>query len=136
MPWIVVVGRGWADGVVELRNRFRGEPEIAAGTAVAEVASALAEPLSPDPGTTSVARTVVPGYRCRPGMQQSPATPGLYPSTGPRITAHSVSAVTPNARSSSVPACSITARQATAQSSSIRTASLARRRRAHGNGGW
>ncbi len=25
MPWIVVVGRGWADGVVELRNRFTGE---------------------------------------------------------------------------------------------------------------
>ena len=23
VPWIVVVGRGWADGVVELRNRFR-----------------------------------------------------------------------------------------------------------------
>ena len=46
MPWIVVVGRGWADGVVELRNRFTGESrEIAAGTAVAEVASALAEPL-------------------------------------------------------------------------------------------
>ncbi len=46
VPWIVVVGRGWADGVVELRNRFTGESrEIAAGTAVAEVASALAEPL-------------------------------------------------------------------------------------------
>ena len=25
VPWIVVVGRGWADGVVELRNRFSGE---------------------------------------------------------------------------------------------------------------
>jgi prolyl-tRNA synthetase len=25
MPWIVVVGRGWADGVVELRNRVTGE---------------------------------------------------------------------------------------------------------------
>ena len=46
VPWIVVVGRGWADGVVELRNRFNRESrEIAAGTAVAEVASALAEPL-------------------------------------------------------------------------------------------
>ena len=46
VPWIVVVGRGWADGVVELRNRFTGESrEIAAGTAVAEVAAALAEPL-------------------------------------------------------------------------------------------
>jgi prolyl-tRNA synthetase len=25
IPWIVVVGRGWADGVIELRNRFSGE---------------------------------------------------------------------------------------------------------------
>ncbi len=25
MPWIVVVGRGWADGVVELRDRFSGQ---------------------------------------------------------------------------------------------------------------
>lgn len=25
VPWIVVVGRGWADGTVELRNRFTGE---------------------------------------------------------------------------------------------------------------
>lgn len=25
MPWIIVVGRGWADGKVELRNRFSGE---------------------------------------------------------------------------------------------------------------
>ena len=25
VPWIVVVGRGWANGVVELRNRFTGE---------------------------------------------------------------------------------------------------------------
>jgi prolyl-tRNA synthetase len=25
VPWIVVVGRGWADGTVELRNRFSGE---------------------------------------------------------------------------------------------------------------
>ena len=25
VPWLVVVGRGWADGVVELRNRFTGE---------------------------------------------------------------------------------------------------------------
>ena len=31
VPWIVVVGRGWADGTVELRNRFSGETrEIAA----------------------------------------------------------------------------------------------------------
>jgi len=42
MPWIVVVGRGWADGVVELRNRFTGEArELAAADAAAEVATAL-----------------------------------------------------------------------------------------------
>ena len=35
VPWIVVVGRGWADGVVELRNRFTGEiRELAIGTAL------------------------------------------------------------------------------------------------------
>src|SRR5262245_19206283 len=43
VPWIVVVGRGWGDGVVELRNRFSGESrEIGVDTAVAEIASALA----------------------------------------------------------------------------------------------
>jgi len=32
VPWIVVVGRGWADGTVELRNRFSGETrELAVG---------------------------------------------------------------------------------------------------------
>ncbi len=42
MPWIVVVGRGWAEGVVELRNRFTGEArELAADGAAAEVAAAL-----------------------------------------------------------------------------------------------
>lgn len=42
MPWIVVVGRGWADGVVELRNRFTGEArELAVAGAAAEVAAAL-----------------------------------------------------------------------------------------------
>jgi prolyl-tRNA synthetase len=36
MPWIVVVGRGWADGVVELRNRFSGQTsELAAGASLA-----------------------------------------------------------------------------------------------------
>jgi prolyl-tRNA synthetase len=36
MPWMVVVGRGWADGVVELRDRFSGETrELAAGTSLA-----------------------------------------------------------------------------------------------------
>lgn len=42
VPWIVVVGRGWADGTVELRNRFTGETrQIAAGTAVADISAAL-----------------------------------------------------------------------------------------------
>ena len=44
MPWIVVLGRGWADGTVELRNRFTGETrEVAVGTAVADLAAALAD---------------------------------------------------------------------------------------------
>jgi prolyl-tRNA synthetase len=43
VPWIVVVGRGWANGVVELRNRFTGETrEVAVDNAVAEIAAALA----------------------------------------------------------------------------------------------
>jgi len=42
VPWIVVVGRGWADGTVELRNRFTGETrQLAAGTAVADITAAL-----------------------------------------------------------------------------------------------
>ena len=42
MPWIVVVGRGWADGVVELRNRFTGDNrEIAVDGAAAEISAAL-----------------------------------------------------------------------------------------------
>ena len=28
VPWIVVVGRGWADGVVELRDRFSGDKRV------------------------------------------------------------------------------------------------------------
>jgi prolyl-tRNA synthetase len=43
VPWIVVVGRGWADGVVELRNRFSGETrEVAVDGAAADIAAALA----------------------------------------------------------------------------------------------
>ena len=42
VPWIVVVGRGWADGIVELRNRFTGDTrEIAVGSAAADIAAAL-----------------------------------------------------------------------------------------------
>ena len=43
VPWIVVVGRGWADGVVELRNRFSGETrEVPVDNAAADIAAALA----------------------------------------------------------------------------------------------
>ena len=43
VPWIVVVGRGWADGVVELRNRFSGQTtELAAATSLAtDIAAAV-----------------------------------------------------------------------------------------------
>jgi prolyl-tRNA synthetase len=42
MPWIVVVGRGWTNGVVELRNRFTGENrEIAVGGAADAIAAAV-----------------------------------------------------------------------------------------------
>ena len=42
VPWIVVVGRGWADGVVELRNRFTGDTrEIPVADAAAEIATIL-----------------------------------------------------------------------------------------------
>lgn len=42
VPWIVVVGRGWADGVVELRNRFSGETrEVGVDAAAAEIAAAI-----------------------------------------------------------------------------------------------
>ncbi len=42
VPWIVVVGRGWADGTVELRNRLTGEKrEIAAEGAAQAVAAAV-----------------------------------------------------------------------------------------------
>jgi prolyl-tRNA synthetase len=42
VPWIVVVGRGWSDGVVELRNRFSGETqEIAVNNAAADISAAV-----------------------------------------------------------------------------------------------
>ncbi|EUA55584.1 anticodon binding domain protein [Mycobacterium intracellulare 1956] len=43
VPWIVVVGRGWADGVVELRDRFGGQTrELATGASLAaDIAAAL-----------------------------------------------------------------------------------------------
>jgi prolyl-tRNA synthetase len=44
VPWIVVVGRGWADGKVELRNRFSGETrELTAGAGLAtDITAAVA----------------------------------------------------------------------------------------------
>lgn len=43
VPWIVVVGRGWAAGVVELRNRFTGQTsELAVGASLAsDIAAAV-----------------------------------------------------------------------------------------------
>lgn len=42
VPWLVVIGRGWADGVVELRNRFTGEKrDVAVGAAAADISAAL-----------------------------------------------------------------------------------------------
>ncbi|KGI67798.1 proline--tRNA ligase [Mycolicibacterium rufum] len=42
VPWIVVVGRGWADGVVELRDRFTGEKrDVAVDAAATEILAAI-----------------------------------------------------------------------------------------------
>ena len=42
VPWIVVVVRGWANGVVELRNRFGGENrEIAVDDAAAQIEASV-----------------------------------------------------------------------------------------------
>jgi prolyl-tRNA synthetase len=42
VPWIVVLGRGWADGVLELRNRFSGETrELAIDSAATEIAAVV-----------------------------------------------------------------------------------------------
>ncbi len=42
VPWIVVVGRGWANGVVELRNRFTGETrEVATAQAPTAIDAAV-----------------------------------------------------------------------------------------------
>lgn len=45
VPWIVVVGRGWADGRVELRNRFAGETtDLAVGDSlVSDILRLLAQ---------------------------------------------------------------------------------------------
>jgi prolyl-tRNA synthetase len=55
VPWIVVVGRGLADGVVELRNRRTGErTELPVGSAAGEIATLLDE-LSDAAGTQAPA---------------------------------------------------------------------------------
>ncbi|WP_167476746.1 proline--tRNA ligase [Nocardia arthritidis] len=42
MPWVLVIGRGWAEGKVELRDRFSGESvEIPAETAVEAVVAKI-----------------------------------------------------------------------------------------------
>lgn len=43
VPWILVVGRGWANGTVELRNRFDGEVrEVSVDSALAEITALFA----------------------------------------------------------------------------------------------
>ena len=42
VPWIVVVGRGWADGVVELRDRFSGEKrDVPVAAAATDILAAI-----------------------------------------------------------------------------------------------
>ena len=42
VPWIVVVGRGWANGVVELRDRFSGQArDLPTDSAVTDIAAAV-----------------------------------------------------------------------------------------------
>ena len=59
VPWIVVVGRGWADGCVELRNRFTGETR--------EVAVDARPPRSP---RRSRAELGLADIRCRRGTRR------------------------------------------------------------------
>jgi len=43
VPWVLVVGRGWASGTVELRNRFDGERrEVSVASALAEITELFA----------------------------------------------------------------------------------------------
>ncbi|MCP4025859.1 MAG: hypothetical protein GY736_06040, partial [Sphingomonas sp.] len=43
VPGIVVVGRGWTDGVVELRDRFSSEKrEVPIGNAASDISTAIA----------------------------------------------------------------------------------------------
>jgi prolyl-tRNA synthetase len=48
VPWIIVVGRGWADGVVELRNRFTGATrEVPVASGIETVATDIAAAVTP-----------------------------------------------------------------------------------------
>ncbi len=112
VPWIVVVGRGLADGVVELRNRFTGATrELAVGRGRRRHRGRAGRPLS--------------GYSLPPGKA---TVTGVTPRTARHraaATALCSRARTAETRTDCSPACSSTARHATAQSCSIRTASLA-----------
>ena len=130
VPWIVVVGRGWAGGVVELRNRFSGETrEIAVDGAARRspkrsTASASRREGTRNPRFTGAFATAR-GYSEPPGKA---TVIGHTPSARLQraaVTAVWVSAFTAKARPSLVVACSSTARHATAESSSMRTARLA-----------
>ena len=89
VPWIVVVGRGWADGVVELRNRFTGETrEVPVDEAAAAIEAAIRGELTQSlpPGNAWVN-----GHSLSTCFQRAAST------------ADWVSAVTANVRSASPP---------------------------------
>ena len=107
VPWIVVVGRGWADGTAELRNRFSGETrEIA-------VAQRGRRDDRRGAGRAAVARR----YSLRRGTPRSPASrpaPAASAPPSPRTGSVRCRRTPGPARCREV--CSSTARQATAQS--------------------
>ena len=116
VPWVVVVGRGWANGVVELRNRFTGEKPRGRRR--------RRRPTAIDRGCPRRSRSVTPTARerlgQRPRLEHLPPASGQHARLGQRRhREHATVAV-------ELPtACSSTARQATAASFSIRTARLA-----------
>ena len=119
MPWIVVVGRGWADGTAELRNRFTGETRDIAVAADARPGMIVGVNLrSGATRSCTVTVSVRRATRRRRGRPGSPArrrapaaTAPLSPRTGSARSGRT------SASCSESRACSITARQATAQSS-------------------
>ena len=121
VPWIVVVGRGWADGVVELRNRFTGESRRD-GSPRSTARAGRAR--SPQPAARSAAG--VASYSLPPGKATviGDDAEHLVPPGGQHRATRS--ARSPRTRGPArQSACSSTARHATAESSSIRTASFA-----------